>query len=403
MTDICSSTVIIMFFSVFNKILKLIYIIAPILAIVSLMIIFYKMVLNPDDKKLVKKLQNSIKALVWVFLVSFVVNLLMDVVSDNTSLSMCIENGSITDVFKQPKYIMVDKDRKKSKILPDRKDYESGEKRNDVGSNSTIEGTAVYFLNVGSADAIIIQNGNHFGMIDTATSFRGSFVIKQMKIFGINTLDFLLITHSHGDHTGNVSKVFKNFNVNTLYIKTNGARYPAQQGTYRNVINTATKHGTRVCDVEQSECQSVTLGTMNFRLYNTKFLSASPISFGNKGRFDNANSIAALTVINGKKVLFAGDIGNYFGYNQESMMANQVGDIDVYKVAHHGYVTFQNSQSVLNTLKPEYSIISNYCSGAREAMRRLKRTGASKHNIYCTGDGTVVLKIDTSGNVIIDQ
>ncbi len=101
--------------------------------------------------------------------------------------------------------------------------------------------------------------------------------------------------------------------------------------------------------------------------------------------------------------MFAGDIGDYFGYNQETMMANQVGDIDVYKVAHHGYVTFQNDQAVLNALRPEYAIISNYCSGAGEAIRRLKRTGASAHNVYCTGDGTVVLKIDNNGNVSIDQ
>ena len=84
-------------------------------------------------------------------------------------------------------------------------------------------------------------------------------------------------------------------------------------------------------------------------------------------------------------------------------MADQVGDIDIYKVAHHGYVTFQNSQSVLNTLKPEYSIISNYCSGARGAISRLKKTGASKHKIYCIGDGTIVLQVDKDGNVIIDQ
>ena len=403
MTDICSSTVIIMFFSVFNKILKLVYIIAPILAMISLMIIFYKMVLNPDDKKLVKKLQNSIKALVWVFLVSFVVNVAVDMAARNTSLSMCIENGSITDVFKQPKYIMVDKDRKKSKVLPDRKDYESGEKRSENPANSSVDGFVAYVLNVGSADAIILQSGNHFGMIDTAESYRGSFIIKQMQIFGINTLDFLILTHAHGDHTGNLEKVFKNFKVNTFYTKVRGASQPAHEGTYKWAINTAQRNGAQVCDVEQPQCQSINFNGINFSLLNTKFLSAQPIGWTNKGRFENANSIVAYAIINGKKVVFAGDVGDYFGYNQETMMANQVGDIDVYKVAHHGYVTFQNDQAVLNALRPEYAIISNYCSGAGEAIRRLKRTGASAHNIYCTGDGTVVLKIDNNGNVTMDQ
>ena len=406
MTDICSNVVIIIFLSIFDRILKLIYVIAPILAIIALMIIFYKLVLNPEDKKLIKKLKNTIKALVMVFLVSVIVNALMNIVSENTNFSMCIENGSVFDVFKQADYITIDNNRKRNPILPNREDYEAGEERpnnyNDE-SNRSISGNAIYFLNVGSADAILIQDGNHFGLIDTATSFKSSYVTKQLKILGVNSLDFLMITHAHGDHTGGVSKIFKNFKVGTLYIKVDGTKYPAHQGTYSSVISKASKYGTNVCDVKRTDCQHISFGNIQMQLYNTKFLSAKPISWIHKGRFENANSIAALTTINGKKILFAGDIGNYFGYNQESMMANQVGDIDIYKVAHHGYVTFQNSQSVLNTLKPEYSIISNYCSGAGTAIRRLKKTGASKHKVYCTGDGTLVLQIDENGNVKIDQ
>ena len=409
MTDICSNIVIIMFLSVFNKILKLIYVIAPILAILALMIAFYKMVLNPEDKKQIKRLKNSIKALVMVFLVSIIVNAFMGIVSSNTNFSMCIENGSVFDVFKQPEYIAIDKDKKPSPILPNRDDYESGEKRDNNNNNYNddknkfISGNAIYFLNVGSADAILIQDGNHFGMIDTAVSYRGSYVVKQLKILGVNSLDFLMITHSHGDHTGNVSKIFKNFKVGSLYIKVDGTKYPASQGSYRSVINTASKHGTSICDVKRSDCQHITLGNIQMDLYNTKYLSAKPISWGNKQRFDNANSIAALATINGKKVYFTGDIGNYFGYNQESITARQVGDVDIYKVAHHGYVTFNNHQDALNVIKPEYSIVSNYCSSAGEAIRRLKKTGASKHKVYCTGNGTVVLQIDEKGNVKIDQ
>ena len=59
MADICSNVVVIMFFSIFDRILKLIYVIAPILVIIALMIIFYKMVINPDDKKLIKKLKKE--------------------------------------------------------------------------------------------------------------------------------------------------------------------------------------------------------------------------------------------------------------------------------------------------------------------------------------------------------
>ena len=54
-----------------KNILKLILIISPILAIISMTLIFFQLMNNPDNNKLIKKLVNSIKALIIVFFIPF--------------------------------------------------------------------------------------------------------------------------------------------------------------------------------------------------------------------------------------------------------------------------------------------------------------------------------------------
>lgn len=423
MDDICGSGNVYFLINICNKIIHLVQIIAPIIAIIALAVIITKLVLNPEDKKLPKKLKNSIIALFFVFLVPTLVKAGLDLVVSNTKYYICFENDSVVEkIFNPPEYITINEN-SKSKLTSDYNDYERGEERETVGNKSSknnnknnndsskdnsdvtgtpSEGNAVYFLNVGSADAILILDGGHFGMIDTGWSSKGSYVIKQLKLLGVKSLDFLMITHSHPDHTGNASKVMNNFPVNTLYIKNDGTKYPAHQSTYRNIINNAKKRGINICNVKNSNCQNITLGSINMHLYNLNFFSANNVGSSDRNRFDNVNSITTLATINGKRVYFAGDIGNYFGFDQESAVARQIGDIDVYKAAHHGYISFNNNQDALNYLKPDYTIVCNHRHEySNDFDNRIRKAGGKK--IYYTGKGTITLNIGTDGKINIKQ
>lgn len=76
---------------------------------------------------------------------------------------------------------------------------------------------AVYFINVGQGDSIVIQNKNHAVMIDTGgnTSFD---IAKDVLIPFLNKkqiyhLDALIITHNDEDHSGGVESLLANFSV----------------------------------------------------------------------------------------------------------------------------------------------------------------------------------------------
>ena len=406
----CSSEVVLAYLIIFNKLLNLIRILAPILLLVSLAITFMKLMADPDNKKLTKSIKNKFIAILFLFFIPTIVRATIYIVTNNSS---CLEEEQILQInegynfFQNAEYIEIEDSRKKQTVIQDPNDYEKGVPKNGITPpkiGAISDGNAIYFLNTGySSDSFIIQDGDHFGLIDTSLSSKGQFIVNQLRQIGVQQLDFILITHSHGDHTGGYNTVMNNIPVKSLFIKTDGTKYPAHQGTYSSIIKKAESKGTFICNGNDPACQSFSMGNINFQLYNTEFFSASLVSRNNYGRFDNVNSLCAVATINGRRIYFAGDIGNYFGHNQETNVARQIGDIDVYKVAHHGYVTFNNNQDAINYLTPEYAVVTNGRNTASTAISRVKRSNSNFIRTYYTPEGTVTLIVNPSGEMVFYQ
>ena len=366
MEHICADGASTVFLVMFKRIMTLIQIIAPILAIISLTFLIW----------------NSVLALFIVFIIPTIAKVFINIVIANSAIANCLEpeeQKSLEEgIFTGSKYIALDDEGKTTSIIPDPDKYEYGTPKQESGSGGTIitgpsTGNAVYFLNVGaSSDAILVQDEGKYGLIDTGIWGRANYVVKQLKAFGVRELEFILITHIHGDHIGGYNKVMENFPVKQLFIKADGL----------------------------TKSYNFTLGNISFKLYNNKF-QATPgrLSHDNRIRFENANSLVAVATYNGRRVYCAGDIGNYFGYNLESNTARQVGDIDVYKVAHHGYVSFNNHQDALNYLKSDYAVITNTRKPSNVALSRIRKAVGRVVPAYYSAEGTVVMTIDTGGNI----
>ena len=78
------------------------------------------------------------------------------------------------------------------------------------GTIASAENLVVYFLDVGQADAVILQCGDEVMMIDGGESSDSSLIYSYLtKTLGITHIDYMIATHPHADHIGGLSNYLK--------------------------------------------------------------------------------------------------------------------------------------------------------------------------------------------------
>ena len=101
----CNNAVLAVFFRIAKSLLSLMQIIGPLLAMASLVYLLIKMMQNPEDKKLTKKIFNSCLALVILFFVPLLVTVVLNMVDDSSEFGACWKSASTTGSFSNPGYI----------------------------------------------------------------------------------------------------------------------------------------------------------------------------------------------------------------------------------------------------------------------------------------------------------
>ena len=123
----CSDPGLIPILSIVKKLLSLLQIIGPILAIISLSINITMLIKNPDDKKALPKVRNSAIALVVLFMVPVIVNAFFAILDDSTTLSSCWNNVEDYQPGGAVYVTPYETDSNRSSIYTDPDDYESGD------------------------------------------------------------------------------------------------------------------------------------------------------------------------------------------------------------------------------------------------------------------------------------
>ena len=277
------------------------------------------------------------------------------------------------------------------------------------------EGDKVYFLDVQDvpkgwdktkgSDAIILESNGKFAMIDTGINDSiikmASRVKRYLKELQVTELEFVMITHNHNDHDGGMQMLANSgIKIKTLYIKDiRNTKVDAKaKNRNRRTLSYAKKAGAKIYKVNEHKSTRFTFGNFQFELYNEANRNQ------NVEVTENINSIAAVATVNGKRIYFAGDIENIRSKNINAAddVAKQVGKVDIYKAAHHGYYYngANNTPKSLSYIKPTYVVVT--CSpkrrGVAEGIGKIKQFVKAK-NIYCTADGTVILNIAPNGAV----
>lgn len=211
----------------------------------------------------------------------------------------------------------------------------------------------VSMLNVGQADATLIQYKGKNMLIDTGDVDSRDALVKQLKDKKVKTLDVVLITHPHGDHLGGMAALFKAFQIKQIYDN----RQAANTAMYKNYLkNIKTKN---IAYKALKKGDTITLGDdvkfavlspgKPFTKENTQGVSESGLT--------NDNSIVCKMTYGTFSIMFTGDAQKEV---EEQLLKNYKGaelQANVLKVGHHGSKT-SSSPAFVAAVKPADATIS---------------------------------------------
>lgn len=194
---------------------------------------------------------------------------------------------------------------------------------------------SVTVLDVGQADAILIRQGGTVALVDCGLDER---VVAALVRNNVHHIDAIFVTHWDEDHWGGLPAVLEQFSVGTIAVAAD-----ALEDAPAEVLN---RPGVEYRQVRRGD--TVDIGSFCARVM-------WPFEFVD-GEGNEDSLVLLLSYVQegkGLRILLTGDAE----LDQEREFVQEVGDIDVLKLGHHGSKVSVDGE-LLDVLKPELSLAS---------------------------------------------
>ena len=232
----------------------------------------------------------------------------------------------------------------------------------------------IKFFDAGKADCILIGIQDKYIMIYTGLDKNKNEISTYLKSQGIDSLEYLILTHMDKDHIGGADEIINKFKISNL-IQPDYKKESNQYEEYEEAI-------------EKSNIQPTLLHEeISVKIDNVEIKICPP----KKDEYKKSNDYSIIVEINykDKSFLFMGDaeeerIKEFLKYNKKYF--------SVIKMPHHGRVNNMTENLIENT-KPQYSIIT---SSKEETADDKTILILEKYNVknYFTENGDITIKSD---------
>lgn len=224
------------------------------------------------------------------------------------------------------------------------------QKSNVANVSEKIKTLEIHVINVGQGDCfLLISPSGKKVLIDAGNTGKGvGFVLPYLRNLGITSVDYIVASHYHSDHIGGLDEVINGLGGNSHIVYAafdRGGNY--NSGAFRDYIKAI---GDKRKTISPDQ-------TMNFGDDATMKCIASdgyiPTGRAYSGTDENTLSVVFILKFHSFDMYLGGDCNIAI----ESSLAPFAGDVDIYKVSHHGSAT-SSTQQLLDCLKPEVSVIT---------------------------------------------
>ena len=234
----------------------------------------------------------------------------------------------------------------------------------------------IQFLDVGQADAILIQNKGVNMLIDAGNNEDGELLVDYFNELGIDSFAYVVGTHAHEDHIGGMDDIIDNFDVKTFYMT--------------DAVTTTMTYEDVLISLEEKEIKySVPSIGEQFYLNDAYF---EVLYVGSDESDLNDTSIVLKLIYGENEFLFMADASSAV---EEEIISKDI-EVDLLKVGHHGS-EYSSSSEFLSKVSPEYAVISvgennSYNHPTPDVLTRLKNNNVK---IYRTDEsGTILVTSD---------
>ena len=207
-------------------------------------------------------------------------------------------------------------------------------KKTDSNNTDVVK---VEYIDVGQADAIVIENDKKYMLIDAGNNEDGDLLVNYFKDKNITDFEYVVATHPHEDHIGGMDNIIKNFNIKNYYM-------PDCYTTTKTFEELLDALEEKNLSFETPDIDSeFLLGDALFKVLYT----------GTDKRDLNNTSIVLRMTYKDVSFMFTGDATNT---TEKKIIAKDL-QSDVLKVGHHGS-QYSTSDEFLDKVNPKYAIIS---------------------------------------------
>ncbi|MBS5982127.1 MAG: MBL fold metallo-hydrolase [Clostridium butyricum] len=220
----------------------------------------------------------------------------------------------------------------------------------------------VHYINVDQGDAILIQVNNKNLLIDSGPKNHKKQLVKFLTDLNISKLDYVIATHPHEDHIGNMNTVLNSYKVQSFYAP----KVYSYTKSFEQMIDSLKSNNLKINPIKRG-CNTINLG------FQTNVEVFSPIN----DTYDNENNYSPVIKVSfgNNSFLFTGDAEKEI--EDKLILLNDDLKADILKVSHHGSSS-STSDAFLNRVSPKYAVIS-----------------VGKNNIYNHPNDTIISKLNT--------